>query len=228
MEDVRTEILRDGRCADTLTDAEIPPERCALPTDAPGELPAEEPMFGGPGMGRRMSGNSDVRFMPADLRTPAVDTREQPNANPHFYSDMSYKELHTLRKQRGYLDRDATSPVITRLPAMDQIDRYRALDDPETESSAAKKRALLAVLLSAFAANGYVVMQHRQWRVSVMEGSWGALPSTPVDGVDAASSAWAADLRGATLDKEPSQEHEQKYAPSVWAAQGRELVAWKE
>ena len=61
-----------------------------------------------------------------------------------------------------------------------------------------------------------------------MKDCWGALPGARVDGVDAAISAWAAELCTKTLDKEPSKEKETKYAPVVKTAQNRELSAWKE
>ena len=49
-----------------------------------------------------------------------------------------------------------------------------------------------------------------------------------MDGVDAAISAWTADLCDATMGKDPSQEEERKYATLVKAAQERELAASKE
>ena len=65
--------------------------------------------------------------MTADLgtpsRAPAVNPPEEPETNPYFYDDMSYKAAYTLYMQRGYPNRDAGSPFITRLPATDQIDR---------------------------------------------------------------------------------------------------------
>ena len=45
---------------------------------------------------------------------------------PHFYGDMSYTELHELREQRGYANRDARSLRLTRLLAMDQMESKRA------------------------------------------------------------------------------------------------------
>ena len=47
-------------------------------------------------------------------------------------------------------------------------------------------------------------------------------------GVDAAISAWTADLCHKTLGKEPSKEGGKKYATLVRAAQDRELASWKE
>ena len=62
----------------------------------------------------------------------------------------------------------------------------------------------------------------------VMRESWGAPPGAAVDGVDAAISAWTADLCGKTLGREVSRGDKQRCAPLVRAAQERELAAWKE
>ena len=83
----------------------------------------------------------------------------EPEIAPRFYVDMSYGELHALRMQRRRAFRDAGSPLITRLLAIDEIGRKRALHDPEVESSAAKKRSPLALLQSAFLADKEHVVQ---------------------------------------------------------------------
>ena len=80
---------------------------------------------------------------------------------------------------------------------------------------AANKRPLMAASQSAYVADKDVVKQHGQWRGPVMEESSPALPNAPVDGADAAISAWKADLCGETLGKRPWQETAQKYAPPV-------------
>ena len=61
-----------------------------------------------------------------------------------------------------------------------------------------------------------------------MADCWGAVPSTPADGVAAASSAWTADLRGKTLGKELPQAEERKYASLVTVGQERKLAVWGE
>ena len=83
-----------------------------------------------------------------------------PNTSPLFYDDISYKGLRMLCKQRGYPRRDARPPVIARLPAMGRVYRRRAYEDPEVESSAAKRRSLLALLHFVFVANKEVVGIH--------------------------------------------------------------------
>ena len=109
---------------------------------------------------------------------------------------MSYKDLHALREQRAYFQRDATSPLITRLLAMGQNERYRAVDDPLDEPSAAEKRTLVAISNAACVVEKEVFKHHGKWRGPVMKDSWGALPSSPVDRVDVGISAWTANLRG--------------------------------
>ena len=71
-------------------------------------------------------------------------------------------------------------------------------------------------------------MQHSQWWDLAMKVSWGAAPDTSVDGVDAAVSATAADLRSRTLGKGPSKEEETKYASLVRTVRDPKLVTWKE
>ena len=53
----------------------------------------------------------------------------------------------------------------------------------------------MALLRSAFVANREVVKRRGQWWASAMKDSWGVSHGAPVDGVDAAISAWTADLR---------------------------------
>ena len=86
----------------------------------------------------------------------------------------------------------------------------------------------MAVLHSAFVANDGVAIRRGQKGDSATKARCGALPGAPVDGVDAAISAWPADLRNDTLAKELSKEEETKYAPLARAASGRELAAWGE
>ena len=116
------EMLRDGECADAPTDVEVRPEPCALPADTPAGMRAEEPVLGGTGPGRRMSGGSEVSDVIADLGTPTpapmAYTPNKPKIDPHFYNDMSQKELHTSCRGRGYSNRDARSLLITRLPSL--------------------------------------------------------------------------------------------------------------
>ena len=87
-----------------------------------------------------------------------------------------------------------------------QIERKRALGNPEAEPPAAKKRSMMAVFRSAFLADGEVVEYHGPWWGPVMRDSWGALPSSSVVGVDAAMSAWTAESRGETVGKNSHRE----------------------
>ena len=140
---------------------------------------------------------------------------------------MSYKDLHTLCGQRGYPIRDAGSILTTGPPAMDRIERNRALGGPDAESFAASKRPLMAALQPDCVADKEVVNQHNRWRAPIMKKSRAALPPAPVDGLDAGISAWTAHLRGISA-KGLSQGDEQKYAPPFRAAQERALAARKE
>ena len=83
----------------------------------------------------------------------------------------------------------------------------------EDESAAAKKRSLLATLHSAVVVNQEVAKRHGQLWDSAPKDGWGALPGAPVDRVDAAISARAADLCGKTIGTGPSKEEEKMYAP---------------
>ena len=87
---------------------------------------------------------------------------------------------------------------------MDQLARKRPREDPEAESSVAKKRSFLAVLRAALAVDKEVVKSHGQWRDASTKDSRGAPPGAPADGVEAVVSAWAADLCDKTLGKKLS------------------------
>ena len=102
---------------------------------------------------------------------------------------MSYEELHALRERRGFANRDARSPLITRWPGTDQIGGKRARGDAEAGSFAAKKSLLMVALEPAFVADKQMVKQHGQWWDPVVEQTWGLPPGGPVDGFDAAISA---------------------------------------
>ena len=128
-----------------------------------------------------------------------------PEIAPHFFGVMLYKELHSLCRQHGYHNAAARPPLFTRLLAMDQMARKQDREDPENECQAAKKRPISSALHPAFVVNREVVKQHGQWWDSTVKDNWGALPGANVDGVDAAISAWAADLRNRMLGKELSK-----------------------
>ena len=167
--------------------------------------------------------------MPEDLSTlkppPVANPPAAPSPAPHFYDDMSQKELCTLRRQRGYPRRGARSLLITLLLTMDPIERKRALGDPEADSSATKKDSVLAVLRSVFVVGKDVVRHRGQPRGPVTRERCAAIPSSLVNGVDEAISEWTADLCGKTLAKELLQEGRRKYASSGKVAQGCELAA---
>ena len=76
---------------------------------------------------------------------------------------MSYVELRDLRTQGGYTKKVRSRFLFCPL-AMDQLDRTRARDETETESSAARKRFLMAALQSALVADEEVVKKRGQWR----------------------------------------------------------------
>ena len=108
---------------------------------------------------------------------PVMGPLNQPKPAPHFDDDMSQKDLHTLRKHRGCLRRDARSPLMTILLDTGRNERKRALDNPDAESSAAKKRPLMATLHSVFVADEAVVKRHGHWwdpvpRDSGYSGRW--------------------------------------------------------
>ena len=77
-----------------------------------------------------------------------------------------------------------------------------ARDESEADFSEARMRSLLAASQSTPGADVEVAEQRGQRWDPGAKVSWGGLPWTSVDGVDAAVSAWAADLRGNTLGKE--------------------------
>ena len=86
----------------------------------------------------------------------------------------------------------------------------------------------MAILHSALVADKEMVEHHGHCWDAVMRDGWGAVPSSPVDGVDAAISAWTANLCGETRGEELSLEEERKYAPPVSVVQQRELADWEE
>ena len=61
-----------------------------------------------------------------------------------------------------------------------------------------------------------------------MKDGWDSLSGAAVDGVDAATSAWTADMCKKTIGKGPSTGEETKYAPQARAAQDRALAPWPE
>ena len=129
---------------------------------------------------------------------PAVNMPNEPAPGPRFFRGMSYKGFHTLCKQRGHPHRDARALLITRLLAMDQLDRKRAPVDPEAQASAAKERSPLGTLHSVVVAGKNVIKNYGQCWNPVIKDRWAASPSSPVGGVDAAISARTADLCGRT------------------------------
>ena len=111
----------------------------------------------------------------------------------------------------------------TRLLAGDRLDRKRAHAATETESSAGRTRPVRTAWQSAFVADKEAVKQQSQWWGPVIKDSCGALPGTPVHGVQAAISAWTEGLCGETPEKELSPEDGQKYALLVRAAPQGEI-----
>ena len=77
---------------------------------------------------------------------------------------------------------------------MGRIARNCAREVPEIGSSMAKMRSLVAALHSAFVANKEVVKHYGQCWGSAIRDSSGSQPGVPVDGIDVAISAWAANL----------------------------------
>ena len=106
-------LLRDGKRADAPTGVEVRPEPWPMPIVLPDGMPVDEPTPVGTGPGRRMSCDCGDSGVTADLDAPAPAAQaaapNEPNIAPQAYSDMTYKELHTLRKRRG-----ARSLLITR------------------------------------------------------------------------------------------------------------------
>ena len=60
-----------------------------------------------------------------------VNLPNKPNHPPHFFGEMSYAVLRTLREQRGHSNRDGQSLLITPLFTLEQIERKRGPGDPE-------------------------------------------------------------------------------------------------
>ena len=144
---------------------------------------------------------------------PLVNPPNAPPPAPYLIDGMSYKERHSLRQKRGYSHRDARSPLFTLLLTLGQIERKRALNDPEAEPSMATTRSAMAFFDSAFMSDKEVVEHLGLWRGPVIGNSWSAPPSPPVTGVDAAISASTADLRGKYLGKELPQERNDTTRP---------------
>ena len=142
-------------------DGVIPREPCAMPNDAPAGTPDKEPASAEPGPRQRFSACGDFSDMTDDVGNiepiPSAGPPTDPNPDPHFYDDISYKGLRTLRKQRALPNRDAMSLLITRPLARDQFDRKRAPDNSDAESSVAKKRSLMSIRHSAFVAGKELV-----------------------------------------------------------------------
>ena len=66
---------------------------------------------------------------------------------------MICRTRNVLRNQQVYHNRDARPLSTTRLLSMGQVPRKRAREDPEAESSLAKKRSLLDLRHYAFTAD---------------------------------------------------------------------------
>ena len=154
---------------------------------------------------------SGISGMTGELANPPVG---ESNPDSHFYGDMSYEEPHMTRRQHGYHNRDLRSILIARPLAIGQIARGRARGGSRSK-----------VRNSVFVADKEVAKPHGQCWDSAMGDSLGALPDGPADGVDAAVSAWAADLCNKTLRREPPEGEETKYALLARAAQDREPAA---
>ena len=69
---------------------------------------------------------------------------------------------------------------------------------------------MMTVSQAAVAMDKEMNNHHGQWWGSAMRAGWRALAGSPVDGVDAATSAWTANLCGKTLGKDLSQEEERQ------------------
>ena len=206
-------------------DVELPPEPCAVIPDSSTAMPLDAPGIVGQLRPYRASARSERSGMTVYLGPLTCSPRctaavNGPSPSPRFYYDMPYKGLRTLCKWRGYPSRGALPLLITRLFSVDQIERERALGDPGIEPSAAKERAMVAVLHSASVMDKEVIKRHGQRWGPAMEDSWGAPPTSPADGVGAAISAWTADLRDKISGEDLSREGEWEYAtctePAAW------------
>ena len=111
--------------------------------------------------------------------TATAAIHDEPDIVPHLHDDTFCKALRALRNLRGFPNGNARSLLVTHLLALGQIEKKRAPDDPEAESSAAKKRPLVAALQSAFVAAKEVVKQHGQRRGPLIEESWGGAARRP-------------------------------------------------
>ena len=109
--------------------------------------------------------------------------------------------------------------------AMDQPDRTRARDETRADSSAAKKRPLVAASQSALVAAEEVVAKHgKRQRPATRD----RLARRPVPPRMRRTRPFRPGRqgRGRTLGDEPSLEDERKYAPLVRDVQAREIVDW--
>ena len=157
---------------------------------------------------------------------------------------MTFDELRDRRRRHGFARKDSDALLITRLAAIDGVDRKRNIDGDGVMDTAGtsgtrncapagaagnseellgclEKRCRAGYLHSAFVAEKEVAEEHAQWRNPALEARWGATHSSAAGGEDAAISAWAAEECRRVLGQKCMKEELAR------AAQEQELAAWR-
>ena len=138
---------------------------------------------------------------------------ESPDRTWEEYDTSTYEELHQLRRRRG-LAEDASKAVLkTRLSAMDALYCKRARDAQDVSADSAGDRDRVEAKKRA------------HWRRPRLKEMRGATVCSPLEWVETAMSARAADLRRISLGLELSLVGEKGHAAVVRAAKGGQVSA---
>ena len=100
------------------------------------------------------------------------------------------------------------------------------MDTSEDMPATQEKRRRAEDLHLAFVADKEIVEEHEQWRGPGMRALWEAATASALEGVRAATSAWAEDQRKTTLGQELTAGEERTHGALVRGAKDRDLGDW--
>ena len=172
---------------------------------------------------------------PFDSFDEVCTQTQGPPATRTGYEELSHRDLHDLRKQRGYARKGPKASPCTRLRKMDEVDTARGSPmkrgriqkatvesgEPAVEERRVDKRYRRADAHLNFATDKEILKQHGQWWGKEMQFFWNA-PSNLFDGaIDVVPTAEAADECYRIPGQELPPEAESVFAKDVLAAKSR-------
>ena len=149
--------------------------------------------------------------------------RSSPVCAQKKYDTVTYDGLHRLCGRRGYAKKDSTAAHKTRLDASDALDRQRARDAQDGSPVGDGRRNRVDDIHLASASDEESAKERAQWWNPSSGDQQGATKYSPLGGVEAAMTAWAAEQCVTPSGRELSAKSGREHAALVRAAKPREL-----